>query len=72
MRVAWRIIVSQSQVNLVKCSCPLVQAACALLAIACDNRLASTITMGIFATGVAASILLILWYDRPFTGEISV
>src|SRR5947208_15504497 len=70
-----RIIVSQSQVNLVKWSCLLVQAACALLAIAMvhsDNRLASTITMGIFATGVAASILLILSHDRPFMGEISV
>src|SRR5262245_4608351 len=70
-----RIIISQSQVNLVKWLCLLVQAACALLAIALvhsDNRLASTITMGIFATGVAASIWLILAHDRPFTGELSV
>jgi hypothetical protein len=28
--------------------------------------------MGIFVTGVAASILLILAHDRPFTGEISI
>ena len=70
-----RIIVSQTQVNLVKWSCLFVQAVCALLAIAMvhsDNRLASTITMAIFATGVAASILLILAHDRPFMGEISV
>jgi hypothetical protein len=70
-----RIIVSQSQVNLVKWSCLFVQAACALLAIAMvhsDNRLASAITMGIFATGVAASVLLIASHDRPFMGEISV
>ena len=70
-----RIIVSQTQVNLVKWSCLFVQAVCALLAIAMvhsDNRLASTITMAIFATGVAASILLILSHDRPFMGEISV
>jgi hypothetical protein len=70
-----RIIVSQTQVNLVKWSCLFVQAVCALLAIAMvhsDNRLASTITMGIFATGVAASVLLILSHDRPFMGEISV
>ena len=70
-----RIIVSQSQVNLVKWSCLFVQAVCALLAIAMvhsDNRLASTITLGVFATGVAASILLILSHDRPFMGEISV
>ena len=70
-----RIIISQSEVNLVKWSCILVQAVCALLAIAMvhsDNRLASTITMGIFATGVAASVLLIASHDGPFTGEISV
>jgi hypothetical protein len=51
-----------------------VQAVCALLAIAMvhsDNRLAS-ITMGVFATGVAASVLLILSHDRPFVGQISV
>ena len=70
-----RIIVSQSQVNLVKWSCLFVQAVCALLTIAMvhsDNRLASTITLGVFATGVAASILLILSHDRPFMGELSV
>lgn len=52
-----------------------MQAVCALLAIAMvhsDNRLASAITMGIFATRVAASVLLIAPHDRPFTGEISV
>jgi hypothetical protein len=50
-----RIIVSLSQVSLVKWSCLFVQAVCALLAIAVvhsDNRLASTITLGLFATGV--------------------
>ena len=70
-----RIIVSQSQVNSVKWSCLFVQAVCALLAIAMvhsDNRLASIIALGIFATGVAASMLLILAHDRPFTGEISI
>jgi hypothetical protein len=70
-----RIIVSQSHVNFVKWSCLFVQAVCALLAIALvhsDNRLACAITMGIFATGVAASVLLIASHDRPFTGQISV
>jgi len=70
-----RIIVSRSQVNLVKWSCLFAQAVCALLAIAMvhsDNRLASSITMGIFATGVAASVLLIASHDRTFIGEISV
>jgi hypothetical protein len=69
-----RIIISQSHVNLVKWLCLFVQAA-ALFAIAmihCDNRIASAITVGLFATGVAASVLLIASHDRPFTGEISV
>jgi hypothetical protein len=51
------------------------QAACTLLAIALvhsDNRLAATITMGVFATGVAASMLLILSHDRPFIGQLSI
>ena len=37
-----------------------------------DNRLASVIAMGIFATGVGASVLLIAAHDRPFTGQLSV
>src|SRR5262245_4653173 len=68
-----RIIISQSQVNLLKWSCLFVQAVCALVAIAMvhsDNRLGSIMAMGIF--GVAASMLLILAHDRPFTGEISI
>jgi hypothetical protein len=70
-----RIIISQSQVDLLKWVCLFLQAVCALVAIAMvhsDDRLASIIAMGIFATGVAASMLLILTYDRPFTGEISI
>ena len=66
-----RIIISQIEVNFVKWSCLFVQAVCALLAIATvhsDNRLAATIAMGIFATGVAASVLLIASHDRPFMG----
>jgi hypothetical protein len=52
-----------------------VQALCVLLAIALvqsGNRMACTITMGMFASGVAACILLIAAHDRPFTGDISV
>jgi hypothetical protein len=59
----------------VKWLCLVLQALCALVAIAMvhsDNRLASTIMMAIFATGVAASILLIAAHDRPFAGDISV
>ena len=55
--------------------CLFVQAAAALFAIAmihCDNRIASAITIGLFATGVAASVLLIASHNRPFSGEISV
>ena len=70
-----RILVSRSQVNLTKWACLLLQAACALFAIAVvhsDNRLASTISMGVFATGIAASVLLILAHDEPFQGQTSV
>jgi hypothetical protein len=70
-----RILVSRSEVNSVKWLCLVLQALCALVAIAMvhsDNRLASTIMMAIFATGVAASILLITAHDRPFAGDISV
>ena len=70
-----RILVSSAQVNATKWACLILQAFCALLAIAIvhsDNRMASAIALGSFATGVAASVLLILAHDRPFTGEIAV
>ena len=44
----------------------------AIAMIHCDNRIASAITVGLFATGVAASVLLIASHDRPFSGAISV
>jgi hypothetical protein len=58
-----RVLVSHAEVNAMKWACLIVQAVCALLAIAIvhgDNRLASAIALGSFATGIAASILLIL------------
>jgi hypothetical protein len=70
-----RIIVSMAAVNAVKWWCLYLQATCALLVIAfvhCDNRLGAGIAMGLFATGVAASVLLIAAHDRPFTGQISI
>lgn len=70
-----RIIVSHTEVNLVKWSCLYLQALCALLAIAfvhCDDRLSSLVAMGLFATGVSASVLLIAAHDRPFVGQIAV
>jgi len=37
-----------------------------------ESRGAAAVAMGLFATGVAVSILVIASHDRPFTGEISV
>jgi uncharacterized membrane protein len=70
-----RIIVSQAEVNSVKWWGLYLQAICELLVIAfvhCGNRLASGIAMGLFATGMAVSVLLIVAHDRPFTGQISI
>jgi hypothetical protein len=70
-----RIVVSQSAVGTVKWAGILLQGLCTLVAIAMvhsDNRLACAITLTLFATGIALSLLLIAAYSRPFTGEISV
>ncbi|HEX3349124.1 MAG TPA: hypothetical protein VHS58_13590 [Acetobacteraceae bacterium] len=70
-----RIIISRSQVGFAKWGCLFLQVVCVFVTLAllqCDNRLASAITLAICATGVAASVVLVLAYDRPFTGEVSV
>jgi hypothetical protein len=70
-----RLLISQAQVSVVKWSCVFLLAVCALIAIAMvhsDNRLASAISLFLFATGVAAAVLLIADYDRPFIGDRSV
>ena len=70
-----RIVVSESSVGTVKWVAILLQGLCTLIAIAmvhADNRRACGITLTLFATGVALSVLLIAAYSRPFTGEISV
>jgi hypothetical protein len=70
-----RIIISGSTVNWVKWTAVLLQAICTLLAIAMvhsDNRVTAAIAMGIFATGVAVSVVLIASHNAPFTGDISV
>jgi hypothetical protein len=70
-----RLTISQFQVRPLKWGCLYLQAVCALIAIAfvhSDNRLASLLTMMLFATGAAAAVLLIAATDRPFIGEISV
>lgn len=70
-----RILLSGSSVNSVKWGALLAQVALMLLAIAlvhCDNPLANRIILGIFATGAAASLVLIAAYSRPFSGAIAV
>ena len=70
-----RIIISRSQVNPVKWACLILQAICALVAIAMvhsDDRLAAALMMTIFAAGIGASVLLIAAHGRPFVGDIAV
>ena len=70
-----RIMISRSHVNLLKWACLFVQAISVLIAVAMvhiDNGRTIAITMGLFASGVAVSFLLILAYDRPFIGELSI
>jgi len=70
-----RIIISESSVGAVKWAGILLQGLCMLIAIAMvhsDNRLACGISLTLFATGIAVSVLLIAAYSRPFTGENSV
>ena len=38
----------------------------AIAMVHCDNPIASAITVGLFATGVAASVLIIAAHDQPF------
>lgn len=70
-----RIILSHSAINPVKWMALLAQAGLTLIAIAMvhsDNRAANRIILTIFATGVAAAVILIASHSRPFSGEISV
>jgi hypothetical protein len=70
-----RIVISESAIGGVKWVGILLQALCTLVAIALvhsDNRRACAISLTLFATGVALSVLLIAAYSRPFTGANSV
>src|SRR5262249_28038266 len=70
-----RIIISESAVGAVKWVAILLQGLCTLVAIAMvhsDNRRACAMTLTLFATGIALSVLLIAAYSRPFMGENSV
>ena len=65
-----RIGISESALGTVKWVGILLQALCTLVAIAVlhsDNRLAGALSMTLFATGIALSVLLIAAYSRPFT-----
>jgi Protein of unknown function (DUF4239) len=70
-----RIVISQAAIGAVKWAGILLQGLCTLVAIAMvhsDNRLTCGITLTLFATGIALSVLLIAAYSRPFTGESSI
>jgi hypothetical protein len=70
-----RIIISQLSIDWVKWSALALQALLLLVTIAmvqCERRDTAAIAMGIFATSVATSALLIAAHARPFTGQISV
>jgi hypothetical protein len=70
-----RIVLSTSTVGVVKWGALLAQVVLMLVAIAmvhCDNKVANRIILFIFATGAAASLILIAAYSRPFSGAIAV
>src|SRR5262249_11300890 len=70
-----RIILSRSSLNWVKWSALLLQAILTLTAIAIvhsDNRAANRIILTIFATSVAAAVVLIAAHSQPFKGELSL
>ena len=65
-----RIVISEFALGTVKWLGILLQGLCTLIAIAMvhsDNRLTCAITLTLFATGIALSVLLIAAYSRPFT-----
>ena len=69
-----RIVISESAVGAVKWAGILLQGLCTLVAIAMvhsDNRRTCAITLTLFATGVALSVLLIAAYSRPFTNSVA-
>ena len=70
-----RIIISRSSINGVKWAGLIGVAIVVLIAIAmvqCDNKPAAATAMGLFATAVAISVVLIASHARPFTGQISI
>ena len=66
-----RVLISESQMNLVKWTTLIVMGVLFLVMVAivhCDNQLALRLALGSFATAIGVSILLITAHDRPFTG----
>ena len=70
-----RVIVSESSLNWLKWSGVILVALLTLVAIAfvhCDNRLTNGLAVGLFATAVAVSLMLIAAQERPFGGQFAV
>src|SRR5262245_28823858 len=70
-----RIIVSESSVNWVKWTGVILVALLTLIAIAfvhSGNRLTAALAMGLFSAAVAASLMLIVAQERPFSGPFGV
>ena len=70
-----RIVISLSDIGWITWMCLIMQAICTLLVIAmihCGSRTASVSAMGIFATGVSVSVLIIVSHNRPFGGPFFV
>jgi hypothetical protein len=70
-----RIILSESSVNGVKWIGVILVGALTLLAIAfvqSGNRLAAAIALGLFASAMACSLVLIASQDRPFSGQFRI
>ena len=70
-----RILASRAEVNWVKWMCLVAQAVCTLATIAIvhsDNRNTARIALGLFATAIAVSILLLLSHDRPVSGQLGI
>jgi hypothetical protein len=66
-----RILISQAHMNGVKWATLILQAVCMLVAVAivhAENRLSARIALGLFATAIAVSVVLVLAHDRPFMG----
>jgi hypothetical protein len=64
-----RIVVSEYALGTVKWAAILLQGLCTLVAIAMvhsDNRLARAMSLTLYATGIALSVLLIAAYSHPF------